>query len=192
MIEEFLTQYLPKAYTYHSLDHIKDVVKQVALIAKKEKVKQADMLDLQLAAWLHDIGYIWEPKRHEEKGAEYATVLLKAFDFPTPKIQKITGMIMATKIPQTPKNILEQIICDADLDYLGRPDYEKNSQLLLQELSLAKQISALDWLHIQDGFLSKHQYFTKTSNASRNKLKLKVAASIQSQIKIQSNGRSRT
>jgi PAS domain S-box-containing protein len=191
MIEEFLTQYLPKAYTYHSLDHIKDVVKQVELIAKKEKVKQADIHDLKLAAWLHDIGYIWEPKRHEERGAEYATVLLKAFDFPAQKIQKITGMIMATKIPQTPKNILEQIICDADLDYLGRPDYEKNSQLLLQELSIAKQISALDWLHIQDGFLSKHQYFTKTSNASRNKLKLQVAASIQSQIKIQSNGRSR-
>ena len=29
----------------------------------------------------------------------------------------------ATKIPQTPLTKLEEIICDADLDYLGREDF---------------------------------------------------------------------
>ena len=100
-------------------------------------------------------------------------------------------MILATKIPQTPKNLLEQIICDADLDYLGRPDYAENSQLLLQELLLTKKINKTEWLRIQDSFLTKHVYFTKTSKSKRNKLKSIVLESIKSQLKIKTNGRSR-
>ncbi len=192
MIEQFLTEYLPKEYVYHSITHVKDVVEQVERIAINEKVKKVDIDDLKLAAWLHDIGYIWEPKRHEERGAEYATALLKSLEFPIQKIQKINGMILATKIPQTPKNINEQILCDADLDYLGRPDYTEKSQLLLQELLLTKNLNNKEWLKIQDSFLTNHVYFTKTSNNKRNKLKFKVLESIKSQLKTKTNGRSRT
>ncbi len=191
MIEQFLTEYLPKEYVYHSITHVKDVVEQVERIAINEKVKKVDIDDLKLAAWLHDIGYIWEPKRHEERGAEYATALLKSLEFPIQKIQKINGMILATKIPQTPKNINEQILCDADLDYLGRPDYTEKSQLLLQELLLTKNLNNKEWLKIQDSFLTNHVYFTKTSNNKRNKLKFKVLESIKSQLKTKTNGRSR-
>ena len=183
MIENFLINHLPKEYTYHTIHHIRDVVEQSERIAKKEKIYKEDIADLKLAAWLHDVGYIWEPNRHEARGSEYATTILNAMDFPAQKINRITGMIMATKIPQSPKNILEQIICDADLDYLGREGYEENSLLLLQELRLKKEISALDWLKIQDQFLTKHTYFTKTSNTTRNKLKSEVLANIKSTLK---------
>lgn len=183
MIESFLINHLPKDYTYHTIHHVRDVVVQSERIAKKEKINKEDIADLKLAAWLHDVGYIWEPGRHEGRGAEYATTVLNAMDFPAKKINKITGMIMATKIPQSPKNILEQIICDADLDYLGRNDYADNSLLLLQELRLKKNISEKDWLKIQDQFLTKHTYFTKTANTTRYKLKLEVLASIKSQLK---------
>ena len=183
MIENFLINHLPKEYTYHTIHHIRDVVIQSERIAKKEKINKEDIADLKLAAWLHDEGYIWEPNRHEARGSEYATTILNAMDFPAQKINRITGMIMATKIPQSPKNLLEQIICDADLDYLGREGYEENSLLLLQELRLKKEITALDWLKIQDQFLTKHAYFTKTSNTTRNKLKAEVLANIKSKLK---------
>jgi len=183
MIEDFLIAHLPKDYTYHTIHHIRDVVVQSERIAKKEKINKEDIADLKLAAWLHDVGYIWEPARHEARGAEYATTVLNAMDFPSQKINKINGMILATKIPQSPKNILEQIICDADLDYLGREGYEENSLLLLQELRLKKEVTDLDWLKIQDQFLSKHAYFTKTSNSTRNTLKAKVLANIKAQLK---------
>ena len=183
MIEDFLINHLPKEYTYHTIHHIRDVVVQSERIAKKEKINKEDIADLKLAAWLHDVGYIWEPARHEARGAEYATTVLNAMDFPAQKINRITGMIMATKIPQSPKNLLEQIICDADLDYLGREGYEENSLLLLQELRLKKEVTELDWLKIQDQFLTKHAYFTKTSNATRNKLKSEVLANIKSKLK---------
>jgi class 3 adenylate cyclase/predicted metal-dependent HD superfamily phosphohydrolase len=183
MIEGFLMNRLPKEYTYHTIHHIRDVVVQAERIAKKEKISKEDIADLKLAAWLHDVGYIWEPNRHEARGAEYAITVLNALDFPAQKINRITGMIMATKIPQSPKNILEQIICDADLDYLGREGYEENSLLLLQELRLKKEITETDWLKIQDQFLTKHSYFTKTAKATRNKLKFEVLVNIKSNIK---------
>jgi PAS domain S-box-containing protein len=191
-IEHFLIAYLPKNYTYHTIEHIRDVVEQSEIIAKKEKISKAEIQDIKLAAWLHDVGYIWEPARHEARGAEYATAILTALNFPKIKINQITGMIMATKIPQSPKNIYEQIICDADLDYLGRADYIVNSNRLLQEINLIKKITELDWLYIQDKFLRAHQYFTTGSINSRESKKQERLKMIQEQIKIKKHGTSRT
>jgi hypothetical protein len=75
---------------------------------------------------------------------------------------------MATKIPQSPKNIYEEIICDADLDYLGREDYVVNSNGLLQEIELTKKINKKEWIQIQASFLNQHAYFTKSSQKLRS------------------------
>jgi len=182
-IEQFLLENLPKKYTYHTIEHIRDVVKQTERIAKKEKVEKSVFQDIKLAAWLHDVGYIWEPTRHEARGAEYATSILTEMKFPKSKISLITGMIMATKLPQSPKNQLEQIICDADLDYLGRDDYAINSNNLLQEIELTKKLKAKDWLQIQEKFLKAHGYFTLTSQKLRNKNKQQALLNIQQQLK---------
>ena len=191
-IEAFLVAHLPKNYTYHTIWHIRDVVEQAEKIAKREKMSGAEMEDIKLAAWLHDVGYIWEPMRHEARGAEYAATILTALNFPKAKINTIKGMIMATKIPQSPKNIYEQIICDADLDYLGRADYIENSNCLLQEIELNKKITHLEWLTIQDKFLKSHQFFTKGSQKSRNSKKQVRVQQIQEQIKAEKYGTSGT
>ncbi len=183
-IEQFLLENLPKHYNYHTIDHIRDVVKQSERIAKKEKVDKSVIQDIKLAAWLHDVGYIWEPNRHEARGVEYAISILTEMKFPKSKISLITGMIMATKIPQSPKNHYEQIICDADLDYLGRNDYDTNSNNLLQEIELVKKITPKEWMQIQEKFLKAHAYFTTTSQKSRNQNKNIALNRIQQQLKI--------
>ncbi len=167
-IESYLIANLPAKYTYHTIDHIRDVVEQAERIAKKEKIEKSIIDDIKLAAWLHDVGYIWEPLRHEARGAEYATSILTEMKFPKSKINLITGMIMATKIPQSPKNIYEEIICDADLDYLGRDDYAVNSNGLLQEIELSKKLNIKDWIKLQTTFLNQHNYFTKASQKLRS------------------------
>ena len=89
-------------------------------------------------------------------------------------IKKVCGMIMATKIPQTPNTLLEQIICDADLDYLGRNDFEPISRNLYKEFIVFKIIPEdIIWDHIQIKFFESHHYFTGTSVSKRNKKKLK-------------------
>lgn len=107
---------------------------------------------LKTAAWLHDIGYIWDDKSHEERGCQFAKEFLPGWGFSIDEIDTICGMIMATKIPQSPNNLLEQIICDADLDYLGREDYFIISERLLDELKNSRELSPSEWKKIQLGF----------------------------------------
>ena len=92
-------------------------------------------------------------------------------------------MIMATKMPQSPKNHFEQIICDADLDYLGRNDFEDISSNLLKELEINQKITNFNWLQIQEKFLKSHSYFTLTSLKSREKNKQKRLTNIQDLLK---------
>ena len=159
---------------YHNLAHTLDVVEQAEVIAKQEKVTDKhELLLLKTAAVFHDSGFLLVYKNHEEKSCEIATEAVKNL-FNEEDIKKICGMIMATKIPQTPHNLLEQIIADADLDYLGRNDFEPISQSLYKEFLTFKIIPEnIIWDHIQIKFFESHHYFTGTSISKRNEQKLK-------------------
>ena len=77
-------------------------------------------------------------------------------------------LIMSTKLPPKPTNLLENIICDSDLDYLGRSDFIPVSNTLYEELKAQNKMGSLnDWNKIQVKFISGHQYFTKTARSLR-------------------------
>ena len=172
-----LEEQLDPRLGYHNISHTLDVVKQAGIIAKQEGVRDKhDLLLLRTAAAFHDSGFLFVYKGHEEKGCEIASEDLKNV-FSAPDIKKICGMIMATKIPQSPNTLLEQIICDADLDYLGRKDFEPISGHLYKEFITFKIIPEdCIWDHIQINFFKSHHYFTKTAFEKRNKIKLKHLA----------------
>ena len=159
---------------YHNITHTLDVLEQAEVLAKQEKVTDKhDLLLLKTAAVFHDSGFLFVYKGHEEKGCEIASESIKNV-FSEEDIKKVCGMIMATKIPQSPKTLLEQIICDADLDYLGRDDFEPISRTLHKEFIIFKIIPEdIIWDHIQIKFFESHHYFTGTSISKRNEKKLK-------------------
>ena len=159
---------------YHNITHTLDVLEQAEVLANQEKVTDKhDLLLLKTAAVFHDSGFLFVYKNHEEKGCEIAAESLRNV-FSKEDIKKICGMIMATKIPQTPNTLLEQIICDADLDYLGRSDFEPISRNLYKEFIVFKIIpDDIIWDHIQIKFFESHHYFTGTSISKRNGEKLK-------------------
>ena len=159
---------------YHNITHTLDVLEQAEVLAKQENVTDKhDLLLLKTAAVFHDSGFLFVYKGHEEKGCEIASESLRSV-FSEEDIKKVCGMIMATKIPQSPNTLLEQIICDADLDYLGRNDFEPISQTLHKEFIIFKIIPEdIIWDHVQIKFFESHHYFTGTSISKRNKKKLK-------------------
>ena len=168
-----LEQELDTRLGYHNTAHTLDVLKQAVEIAKEEGVDdEKDLLLLKIAAVFHDSGFLLTYRGHEEKSCEIAIDALKN-TFDETDLKKICGMIMATKIPQSPKNLLEQIICDADLDYLGRDDFGPISDSLQKEF-LSFKIIPEDavWDHIQIGFFETHRYFTATANKKRNLKKM--------------------
>ena len=176
-IEEFkidvfkkLDSGLPKGIFYHKTDHTKDVLQSAEYIAKSEGVSEHEFGLVRIAAILHDLGYINSLTSHEEASCKHAREILSNRGLPVEDIEKVCGMIMATKIPQSPNNLLEEIICDADLDYLGRDDYDFWADRLKQEfLAILPSFELSKWKQIQIDFLKQHKYFTKTSIRERAK-----------------------
>jgi uncharacterized protein len=163
---------LPKHLSYHSVGHIKDVYQSAERIAKGEGVTGEDLKLLLIAAMYHDCGFMVQSKDHELISCNIARESLPAFGYTPHQIEKICGMIMATCVPQRPLNLLEQIICDADLDYLGRDDFFTIGNKLFAELQLYGIIrDEKEWDQLQIRFLEKHSYFTKTAIETRKEMK---------------------
>lgn len=155
---------------YHGIHHTMEVYEMVQEIASAEgNVSESDLELLKLAALYHDSGFTEGFDVHEKRGVEICKRHLPDFGFEKEAIEKIAGMIMATKIPQEPKNELERIICDADLDYLGRDDFYSIGNTLFEELKERNIVSTeQQWNKIQVSFLEGHSFHTDT-NLKRRK-----------------------
>lgn len=165
---------LPEKLTYHNVAHTLDVLKQAVVIAKKEGITDAeDLLLLKVSVLYHDTGFLYAYHEHEDRSCVVATEELPAFGFTGPQVERVCNMIRATKVPQQPQNHLEQIICDADLDYLGRADFFEIGNNLYKEFMEQGVVRDFkEWNLLQIRFLESHRYFTKTSLKRREKVKL--------------------
>lgn len=169
-----LLKSLSPKLTYHNIAHMKDVIAQCKAIANAEGITDEQTLtELHLAAIYHDAGFLFVYNGHEEKGCEMAREQLPGFGISNPSIENICALIMATKMPQSPANLLQKIICDADLDYLGRDDFFSISRSLCKEV-LAYKIAEnkMEWEERQVHFLQSHTYFTQSSRQKRTPVQL--------------------
>jgi uncharacterized protein len=175
-----LTVHLSPKLTYHTVQHTIDVAKQAARIAYAEGIVDEESLTLlKTAAYYHDAGFLRVYNEHEEESCRIATQALPRFGYTPEQIGKICGIIRATRIPQTPTTQLEEIMCDADLDYLGRDDYDRISQSLLREWIAYNRLPNLSqWPGIQRSFLGNHRYFTATNQQLREPYKQRALAAI--------------
>lgn len=166
---------------YHNRAHVMDVHQAALAIAETENVTEEDKELLQLAAWLHDVGFIHGAKNHEEKGAQMARELLPEFQYTPQQVNIISNMILSTKLPQSPATLLERILCDADLDYLGRPDFSEISKKLFEEMLAGGAIETeREWNLVQRTFLQSHKYHTtfgKENREPNKQLRLQEIAS---------------
>jgi HD superfamily phosphodiesterase len=180
-----LEESLSDTLFYHGVHHTMDVRKAILQIAIAEGINDKEtLLLLQTAALYHDLGFISTYGGHEEESCRIARISLPDFGYTDEQIEKICGMIMATRIPQTPTNHLERIMADADLDYLGRDDFWPISNSLYEELREREMVTDLDsWNRIQISFLEKHQYWTETSRQWREPAKLKRIEELKEMVK---------
>ncbi|MEJ5264035.1 MAG: adenylate/guanylate cyclase domain-containing protein [Bacteroidales bacterium] len=168
IILDRLEKELPPYLYYHNVKHTVDVITEVELIGWGEGVSDEEILLLKTAALFHDSGHIISYDNHEYFGTVLAREYLPKFNYTNEQIEIICELIMATKLPPKPKNLLEKIMCDADLDYLGRSDFIPVSNTLYRELKEQNKIGSLnDWNKLQLKFISGHQYFTQTALSLR-------------------------
>ncbi|MFN0048541.1 MAG: HD domain-containing protein [Cytophagales bacterium] len=174
-VVDTLEEKLPSGLVYHLVDHTLDVIEAASRLSKLEGLDEAEQELVMVAAALHDLGYTVKYRFNEETAAELAKEILPHYGYHPKEIAIIESCILATRIPQTPTSHLAEIVCDADLDYLGRDDFHHISQKLRNEWINFELIGFDDkeWNNIQYEFLSQHIYFTKSANKLRNEQKQK-------------------
>jgi len=177
-----LRERLPAHTTYHNLRHTLDVVECCNNYVEVYDLDEEDHEHLLIAAVAHDYGFVFSPDNHEATSANMVAKIMLKHDYNLDSISKVRGLIMATKLPQSPKNFLEEIIADADLDYLGRRDYPEISLTFYKELShYGKLENQRQWYDLQIGFLENHTYFTAWAQENRQPGKFETLRSLKNQ-----------
>jgi class 3 adenylate cyclase len=179
-----LKRELDPIYTYHAPSHTLDVFESAIRLALRENISEKDFELLQVAALLHDSGFLVKSKGHEEESCKLAQELLPTYKYSEDEIKQVCSIIMATKLPQSPKNHVEEIICDADLDYLGRDDFYKIGRNLWDEMNAGgMDMDEVAWHELQVSFLSNHKYFTVTARSTREPGKQKHLSEVEQTLK---------
>lgn len=171
---------------YHGPHHTVDVMAAAERIGISEGLSEEEIMLVKVAALFHDSGFLNKYLDNESEGAKLAKRELPRYGFTNIQVEIVEGMILATRIPQNPKTHLEKILCDADLDYLGRDknEFDKISSSLAQELIEMKILKSIDsWDPIQVKFLEMHKYYTKTCIQERRPGKIERLREIKDRLK---------
>jgi len=171
---EYLINFVGPEFHYHNLSHTMDVFQSVSILAISEKINQRDMVLLQTAALYHDLGIHADYYNHEEESIKIIKSNLPDFEFISSEIKIICKLVEDTNIPSNPKTKMGELLCDADLDYLGREDFFEISDRLRKEREELgfKYLTEKEWYLFQLDFLENHCYYSTSSKKNRNEGKL--------------------
>lgn len=175
----------PGSALYHNYHHTVEVAAHAEEIAKGMKLNKTDTEIVLISAWFHDTGYLFSRIEHEERSANIAAIFLRGQKYAEEKIEKVMGCIRATKVPQRPKTVLEQVMCDADLLHLGKKDSIEKGEMLRREIEITMGHMMLekDWIKQSITFFNSHSYHTLYANKKYNKPRQQNLAKLQQRLK---------
>lgn len=165
-IQEYINSYYEEhkndELIYHNIEHTNKVVKAAEDISAYFNLKDEEIFIVLASSWFHDIGYFTDPKFHEQISADKAEEFLKQHEVPNTVILSVRNCITSTKIPQQPTNLLEEIVCDADLYHLGTNDFDEINKMLRRECNLrfTTKISKNTWRKATILLMEQHEYHT--------------------------------
>ncbi|HEX5151897.1 MAG TPA: YitT family protein [Parafilimonas sp.] len=171
-ILEKLRKELPDWLSYHNVEHTEYVIRYAIELGEAENLPEADLKLLHTAAIMHDTGFLTTYAGHEEASCKIARQYLPEYGYDQESIEKVCGLVMSTKLPQSPFDLLSGILCDADLYYIGTDDYQVFANRLFRELKHQDETLTNDtWLRQQREFLRSHTYLTEAARVKLNSRK---------------------
>ena len=174
LVYKDLSNKLDSKYHYHNLHHTKRVINSAEEIGNHYNLSRDDWRDLLTACLLHDYGFIKSHIDHEEIGAQISKEILPGYYFSDDHIESISSLILITKVAEKPSNLLESIIRDADLEYIGSDDFEKISEYLKKEwLECGVVDNENQFYKIQYEFLLSHNFYTAYMQEKGREQKIK-------------------
>ena len=157
----FLNEKLDNKYVYHNISHTQRVVEKATEICENETISDDDKENVIIAAWFHDVGFVNGAENHEEEGVTIATNWLKEKKVSDSKIETVAKIIRATKMDAEPKNLLEEIISDADCAHLASKRFFDYVSLLRKEWEFTgkKKVTEGEWIKENIEFFTQEQKF---------------------------------
>ena len=185
IIKELTSKSLGDCY-YHGSEHSLEVEQACIDISKNEDSLTAREIELiRVASLSHDIGHIESMHDHEILGCNFIIRTMPNFGYTEADISLVTSLILVTKFPHKPKTLLENIICDADLSYIGTDKYSCQAEKLKKELVELHNYIFEDekkWIEFQVNFLEKHVFFTKYAREKYNPTKEKIIENLKNKL----------
>ncbi len=170
-VEKIIGNDSKNKYLYHNIDHTLDVLDAAENLISRTQTEPETAILIRSAALLHETGMTRSLQHHEEESVQIANEILPDFGYSRQQIARIADLILATQMPQKPFDDASKILCDADLDYLGRKDYFIISHKLRFEWIIRDGFTEdlVKWYKSQIVFLEQHQYFTEAARKLRDK-----------------------
>ncbi|MGJ1525358.1 Pycsar system effector family protein [Sphingobacterium spiritivorum] len=175
-VSDFIKQHKIAELCFHNDSHTSEVVNAATEIAHHYALNKEDLFIVLCAAYFHDLGYFHGgAKQHEGRGAQLARTFLEEQGIDKHIQDQVVGCIMATRMPQQPTNLLEQILCDADLFHLGGENFETRNKLMRKEAETVggKKIGKEEWRKQTIALMQQHHYHTDYAREKLNKEKEK-------------------
>lgn len=174
--------------TFHDISHTEAVVAATNQIAGHCQLNEHDLFVVTAAAWFHDIGYFMRGTgmMHEQQSAGLASGFLFSAGVDNSTVNQVENCILATRMPQNPVTLPEQILCDADLFHLGTDEFsERNKQMRKEyEATHNVRVSKGEWREGAIRLMQSHQYHTEYC---RELLSKKKEKNLQNLLKKQQN-----
>jgi len=171
-IKDYIAKNNAQNYCFHNLVHTLDVVNAVELMADHYELSARDRFVVLAAAYFHDLGYFTGGAAdHEMRSAALAANFLSNRGVDSDLIGEISGCILATRLPQHPKNLLESIVCDADLFHLGGENFQERDALMKREYNQTNACEQEKWESQTLSLLENHRYHTDYARHRLNEKK---------------------
>lgn len=185
IVTDLFREKYPESLSYHSIDHTIFVVRHVEKIGKESGLNDHEMAIAKVAAWFHDVGYLYSTNDHETESKKQANSILTAKGVVEEDVEEVLACIEATRVPQTPVSNMARVICDADMYHLSVPDYYDHiDRLRLERKSIEnRKINKQEFDIDSVTFFNKHQYHTDYGKTVLNIAKEKNYIMIQENIK---------
>ncbi len=156
---------LTPAYTYHNIQHTREVASAAEDLAEANGLGESDTLAVLLAAWFHDAGITETYVKHEHRSAELAEAFLSQHGCEERVIAVARRCILATDLAIEPASLAEQVLCDADLLHLASDEYWEHADLLRREweVLLGHRSTDEEWIHEQLAFMRSRRFHTEAA-----------------------------
>jgi predicted metal-dependent HD superfamily phosphohydrolase len=183
-VRDLLDNELSEDCLFHTVKHTMDVVRNAEIIGDYSNLCEECKNVLRIAALFHDVGYIDSYEDHEVESAAHASRFLNSKNVQESIIKQVVESILATKMPQQPKDDISKVLCDADLMNMTFDDYFEQIDLMRQEWKKTgkAKLNTQEAYKTSLEFFRSHQYHSEYGEKILQPKKEKTESKIKSKL----------